>query len=81
VFVIAQKVHAILHFLSAGFATLEVKERIEVRPQADPKAAQAIRFRSEPFRTPKTALLDRLRFRDYANIRIIFSDLQTIVEP
>jgi hypothetical protein len=27
---------ALLHFLSIGFATIEVEEKIEVRPQAEP---------------------------------------------
>jgi hypothetical protein len=26
-----------LHFFSIGFATMEVEERIEVRPQAEPR--------------------------------------------
>ena len=66
VFVIAQRIRALLHFLSIGFATIEVEERIEVRPQAEPRAPKAIRFRSERFRRPKPALLDSLHLRDGA---------------
>jgi hypothetical protein len=47
---------ALLHFLSTGFATIEVEERIEVRRQAKPGAREAIRFHSERFRGPKTPL-------------------------
>jgi hypothetical protein len=73
---IAQRMRALLHFLSACFATIEVEERIEVQPRAEPKAPKAIRFRSERFWTPKTALPDRLHLQDGAHIHIVFSSLQ-----
>jgi hypothetical protein len=38
--VIAQKMLALLHFLSTVFATIEVEERIEVRPQAEPQGTE-----------------------------------------
>ena len=66
-----------LHFLSIGFVTIEVEERIDMRSQAEPRPPEAIRFRSERFWSPKTALLDRLHSQDCAYIRFIFSDLQT----
>jgi hypothetical protein len=78
--VIAQKC-ALLHFLSTGFATIEVEERIEVRRQAERRAQKAIRFRSEPFRSPKTALLDRLHLREWLSISVlVFSNLQIKVQ-
>jgi hypothetical protein len=78
-FVIAAKNAFTLHFLSNRFATIEVEERIEVRPQAEPKAPKAIRFRYEHFRKPKPALLDCLHLRECARISIVFSYLQRIV--
>jgi hypothetical protein len=54
----------------------KVEERIEVRPKAEPRAPKAIRFRSERFWSPKTALMDRLNLRIRADIRITFSSLQ-----
>jgi hypothetical protein len=69
---------ALLHFLSTGFATIEVEERIEVQSQSESKTPEAIRLRSERFRNPKPALLDSLHLRDGAHIRIILSNLQTM---
>jgi hypothetical protein len=73
--VIAQKMRALLHFLSTGFATIEVEERIDVLPQPKPNAPKAIRLRSERFRRPKPALLDSLHLRDGDHIGFIFSNL------
>jgi hypothetical protein len=67
---------ALLHFLSNGFATIEVEERIEMRPQAEPGAPEAIPFRSERFWSPKPALPDRLHLRDGVYIYLVFSSLQ-----
>jgi hypothetical protein len=66
---------ALLHFLSTRFATIEVEERMEVRPQAEPRAPEAIRFPSERFWSPKTALPDRLHLPDGGHFRITFSEL------
>lgn len=49
-----------------------------MRLQAEPGSPKAIQFRYEPFKSPKPALLDRLHLRDGADIRMIFSDLQTM---
>ncbi|HEY1895755.1 MAG TPA: hypothetical protein VGG62_05760 [Terracidiphilus sp.] len=46
-----------------------------------PVEPKAIWFRFEPFKPPKTAILDRLHLRDGANIDIVFSNLQKIIEP
>ncbi len=66
---------ALLHFLSTRFATIEVEERMEVRPRAEPRAPEAIRFRYERFWSPKTALPDRLHLSDGGHIRITLSEL------
>jgi hypothetical protein len=70
---------ALLHFLSIGFATIEVEEKIAVQPHSEPGEPKAIRFRSEHFWSPKPALPDRLHFRDSCNIIIIFIYLQAMV--
>jgi hypothetical protein len=67
----------LLHFLSRGSVTIEVEERIEVQP-AEPMAPKEIRFRSERFWSPKTALPDRLHLRDGSSITIAFSNLQSV---
>jgi hypothetical protein len=54
---------ALLHFLSTGFATIDVEERIEVGPQAELRASKAIPFRSERFRNPKPPLQCRTSSR------------------
>jgi hypothetical protein len=58
-----------------------VEERIEVQTQAELRAPNAIPFHYEPFRRPKTALLDRFYLRHGAHIRIIFSSLHGRIEP
>lgn len=56
---------------------MEVEERIQVRPQAEPRARKAIWLRKLPFRYAKTAPIYRIYLRDGANILTIFSHLQT----
>jgi hypothetical protein len=75
--VIAQSVRVFLQFLSAGFATIEMEERIEVHPGAKNRSPRAIPFHYEPFKGPKTALLKRLFLRDQSRISFLFSKLET----
>jgi hypothetical protein len=62
VFVIARRMRTLLHVLPTGFATIEVEERIEVQPQAEPRTREAIRLRSERFRNPKTGPFEQFTF-------------------
>jgi hypothetical protein len=51
------RIRALLHFVPAGFATIEEAEKtIELQPQAEPRALNAIWFRSERLKGPKRAL-------------------------
>jgi hypothetical protein len=45
-------------FLFTGFAIIEMEEKIERRSQAEREVTEAIQFRCERFRSPKTALPD-----------------------
>lgn len=67
---------ALLHFFLPVFATIEVEERIEVRPQAESGAPDPTRFRYEPFRNPKTGPFGHLNLRVCARINNFFSNLR-----
>lgn len=47
------KTRVLLQFLFTGFATIELKDRIEVPPQQNVEVQEAFCFRSEPFRSLK----------------------------
>jgi hypothetical protein len=65
---------ALLHPFPNGFATIEVKENIELRSQAESRAPNAIRFRFERFRRAKNGLLDSFYLPNCALIHIVFTN-------
>jgi hypothetical protein len=54
-----------LHFFLSVLGIIEVEERFGLRLQAEPGVPEAILFRSEHFRSPKTALPDPFLFEGW----------------